>query len=123
MPAVWHEKLGPARTFDWIKDVLGELSECVTKRDGVLVDYIGDELMAMWGAPEHQPDHAVRAAAGADLIAPANMETRDFHVGGRPRRVYEYVGPGAGGRRIWGATALILHNLAQRLEHIRLEQG
>ena len=59
----------------------------------------------------------------ADLIAPANMETRDFHVGGRPRRVYEYVGPGAGGRRIWGATALILHNLAQRLEHIRLEQG
>ena len=59
----------------------------------------------------------------ADLVAPANMETRDFHVGGRPRRVYEYVGPGAGGRRIWGATALILHNLAQRLEHIRLEQG
>ena len=59
----------------------------------------------------------------ADLVAPANMQTRDFHVGGRPRRVYEYVGPGAGGRRIWGATALILHNLAQRLEHIRLEQG
>jgi hypothetical protein len=31
--------------------------------------------------------------------------------------VFEYVGPGAGGRRIWGATASILHNFAQRLEN------
>jgi len=59
----------------------------------------------------------------ADLVAPDNMHAIDLHVGGRPRRVLEYVGPGAGGQRIWGATALILHNLAQRLEHIRLEQG
>ena len=27
----------------------------VTKTDGVLVDYVGDELMAMWGAPAEQP--------------------------------------------------------------------
>jgi 8-oxo-dGTP pyrophosphatase MutT (NUDIX family) len=53
----------------------------------------------------------------ADLVAPGNMAPRDFHVGGRPRHVYEYVGPGADGRRIWGATALILHNLACRLEN------
>lgn len=59
----------------------------------------------------------------ADLLAPGNMRHRDLHLGGRPRRVLEYVGPGADGQRIWGATALILHNFAQRLEHIRLEQG
>ena len=52
----------------------------------------------------------------ADLVAPGNMASHDLHVGGRPRRVYEYVGPGASGHRIWGATALILHNLACRLE-------
>jgi hypothetical protein len=52
----------------------------------------------------------------ADLVAHGNMARRDLHVGGRPRRVYEYVGPGADGHRIWGATALILHNLACRLE-------
>jgi 8-oxo-dGTP pyrophosphatase MutT (NUDIX family) len=53
----------------------------------------------------------------ADLLLPAHLERRELQVGGRPRRVFEYVGPGAEGRRIWGATALILHNLAQRLEH------
>ena len=59
----------------------------------------------------------------AGLVTPNNLQAVDFHVGGRPRCVFEYVGPGAGGRRIWGATALILHNLAQRLEHTRLEQA
>ncbi len=52
-----------------------------------------------------------------DLLAPPNMEHREIHVGGRSRRVLEYVGPGAGGRRIWGATAQILHNLALHLEN------
>jgi adenylate cyclase len=31
----------------------------------VLVDYIGDEMMAMWGAPRPQPDQAERAARAA----------------------------------------------------------
>ncbi|HEY3963584.1 MAG TPA: adenylate/guanylate cyclase domain-containing protein [Planctomycetaceae bacterium] len=59
------EKIGAARTFDWINDVMGTLSECVLKHNGVLVDYIGDELMAMWGAPEQQPDHARLACQAA----------------------------------------------------------
>lgn len=59
----------------------------------------------------------------SELLAPDNLRSVDLHVGGRPRRVFEYVGPGADGRRIWGATALILHNLAQRLEQTRLEQA
>ena len=59
------ERLGPARTMDWIQDVMGALSECVLAHDGVLVDYIGDELMAMWGAPAPQADHAVLACRAA----------------------------------------------------------
>jgi 8-oxo-dGTP pyrophosphatase MutT (NUDIX family) len=53
----------------------------------------------------------------ADLLLPAHLQPIELHAGGRPRRVFEYVGPGADGRRIWGATALILHNLVQRLEN------
>ena len=58
-----------------------------------------------------------------DLLRPVNLERRELRVAGRPRSVYEYIGPGAGGRRIWGATASILHNFALRLEHARLEQA
>ncbi len=57
------ENLGPAATFNWINGVLDILSECVREQQGVLVDYVGDGLLAMWGAPEEQPDHATRAAA------------------------------------------------------------
>ena len=55
------EAFGAHKTIEWINDVLTELSQCVVDSDGVLVDYVGDELLAMWGAPEHQPDHARRA--------------------------------------------------------------
>ncbi len=59
------EQLGPAKTVELIADVMGVLTQCVLDRDGVVVDYIGDALMAMWGAPEDQPDHAVRACRTA----------------------------------------------------------
>lgn len=59
------EKLGPARTVEWIADVMGVLSVCVLEQEGVVVDYIGDELMAMWGAPQHQPNHAALACRAA----------------------------------------------------------
>jgi class 3 adenylate cyclase len=59
------ERAGAKRTIEWINDVLTELSQCVTNTDGVLVDYVGDELMAMWGAPGEQPDHAFRACTSA----------------------------------------------------------
>ncbi len=59
------ERLGPAGTFEWIGGVMDELSKCVRRHGGVLVDYVGDELIAMWGAPEEQADHAVRACRAA----------------------------------------------------------
>jgi adenylate cyclase len=63
-------KHGPKLTLDWTNDVLSTLSDCVLKHHGVVVDYIGDELMAMWGAPEDQPDHPQRACRAAlDMIA------------------------------------------------------
>jgi adenylate cyclase len=45
--------------------VWSELSDCVLKQGGVLVDYVGDELLAMFGAPCEQPDQAARAARAA----------------------------------------------------------
>ncbi len=64
------ERVGPAVTVRWIGDVMGVLSECVLAHKGVLIDYIGDELIAMWGAPKEQPGHATLACKAAiDMLA------------------------------------------------------
>jgi adenylate cyclase len=59
------ECLGPTHTMEWIGDVLSALSDEVVATGGVLVDYIGDAVLAMWGAPQRQPDHALRACRTA----------------------------------------------------------
>jgi adenylate cyclase len=59
------ERLGAEKTVAWCKAVLDMLSDCVLQQGGVLVDYVGDGLMALWGAPDAQPDHAARACRAA----------------------------------------------------------
>ncbi len=83
------EKLGPARSFEWISWVMGELSACIEKERGVLVDYIGDELFAMWGAPEEQFDHAGRGsrAARAMILTCESLNARSMKDFGVPTRV------------------------------------
>jgi len=59
------DALGPHSTVELISDVMDALSECVFAEKGVLVDYVGDELIGMWGAPDAEPDHAARASRAA----------------------------------------------------------
>ncbi len=65
------ERLGPTGTLNWVGAVLSALSDCVANFGGVLVDYVGDELLAMWGAPSKQPDHAVLACQAAQQMLAA----------------------------------------------------
>jgi adenylate cyclase len=59
------ERLGPEATVDWLGSVMGDFSSIVIDHGGVLVDYTGDELLALWGAPGDQPDHARSACRAA----------------------------------------------------------
>ncbi|MEZ6092294.1 MAG: adenylate/guanylate cyclase domain-containing protein [Pirellulaceae bacterium] len=59
------KSLGPRGTVSFMQDVFTVLSQCVEQTDGVLINYIGDELIAMWGAPDSQPDHASRSLSTA----------------------------------------------------------
>lgn len=62
------ERLGPGQTMEWVGSVMSTLSDQVAATGGVLVDYIGDEMMAMWGAPSPQANHAALACMAAKLM-------------------------------------------------------
>ena len=74
------EQLGPAKTMTWIGEVMRELHECVIENQGVVIDYVGDELIAMWGAPAPQSNHAELACRTAmtivDRLNQANSDNK-----------------------------------------------
>jgi adenylate cyclase len=51
-----------------MQDVMNLQSDRIRATDGVLVDYVGDGLLAMWNAPKDQPDHAERACRAAIAV-------------------------------------------------------
>lgn len=55
------EKLTAEQLVDLLNAYLSKMTDLVFKSDGTLDKYIGDALMAIWGAPVEQPDHAKRA--------------------------------------------------------------
>ncbi|TWT36100.1 Adenylate cyclase 1 [Posidoniimonas corsicana] len=59
------ERAGGPTTLEWLHEVMSLLADCVLEEQGVLVDFQGDGMMAMWGAPAEQPDHAQRACQAA----------------------------------------------------------
>jgi adenylate cyclase len=59
------QRLGPQNTCRLLRDVMERLSERIVEFGGVIVDYAGDGILAMWNAPTPQADHAVRACDAA----------------------------------------------------------
>lgn len=80
------QRIGSLTTLRWISDVMDKLSVVILKHDGVLVDYVGDELMAMWGAPKSQANHAIQACAAACelLQCRADIDAQWLSIVGEP---------------------------------------
>jgi adenylate cyclase len=55
------ERTGPEALVGFINDYLGRMTEVIFEHEGTLDKFIGDEVMALFGAPIAQPDHALRA--------------------------------------------------------------
>lgn len=49
----------------WLEEYFAILSETILKRQGTIDKFIGDGLMAFWGAPVALPDHAEQACEAA----------------------------------------------------------
>ena len=59
------EKMLARLACELIRDIMEHLTAKIMESSGVVVDYIGDGLLAMWNAPLEQPDHAARACRAA----------------------------------------------------------
>jgi adenylate cyclase len=58
---VMSEKLNPEEVVGMLNEYLSAMTEIVFKNSGTLDKFIGDAVMAFWGAPIYQEDHAERA--------------------------------------------------------------
>jgi adenylate cyclase len=62
-------RLSPAKTAEFLNEHFALVGACVEAEGGTIDKYIGDSLMAFWGAPEEQLDHVERACRAASAIA------------------------------------------------------
>jgi adenylate cyclase len=57
----FSEKHQPEEVVKLLNEYLGAMTEIVFAHEGTLDKFVGDAIMALWGAPVGQPDHAERA--------------------------------------------------------------
>jgi adenylate cyclase len=59
------QSLQPENLVSLLNEYLSVMSEIIFRHDGTLDKYEGDAIMAFWGAPIPQIDHAIRACTSA----------------------------------------------------------
>jgi adenylate cyclase len=126
------EKMGPQNTVAMLNSYLTEMTNIMIEEYGTIDKYIGDAIMAFWGAPLDDRDHAFHTCSAAlkmqrKLLA---LHTKWIHYG-RPV-VNQRIGINTGKAVVgnMGAEARLNYtaigdsvNLASRLEGVNKEYG
>jgi adenylate cyclase len=78
-------QMAPDETASLLSDFFTEMVECVFRHGGTLDKFIGDAVMAQWGAPISTPDDADRAVAAArDMLRSVEKLNASWRDQGRP---------------------------------------
>lgn len=79
------EKLTPEELVHLLNEYLTAMTDIVFKYDGMLDKYMGDAIMAVFGAPLDQPDHARRACQTAlDMMNELHRLQKKWIEEGKP---------------------------------------
>jgi len=71
------EDLDPAEVSAILIAYFEQTTRCILEKKGTIIKYVGDAVMAAWGAPIKEPAHATRAAeAACDLRALTEIDVR-----------------------------------------------
>jgi class 3 adenylate cyclase len=112
-------------TVAFLNDMFGIVVPCVAQHGGHANKFLGDGLLAVFGAPDRLDDHADRALAAAGDIAEKLAERfgteLSFGIGVNAGPVV--VGSVGGGGRLEFAVIGDPVNVAARVEHLTRETG
>ncbi len=72
------ERMEAHDIVDMLNEHFSLVGQCIDQEAGTIDKYIGDSLMAFWGAPDQQPDHAIRAVDAAEAIATALADKNEM---------------------------------------------
>jgi adenylate cyclase len=119
------EKMTPGELVALMNDYLSAMTDIIESHGGYVDKYIGDSVVAMFGAPADDPDHARHAVAAAlgcrDRLKELNASHPAFQGRGLAHRIGlnsgEAVVGNIGSRRRFNYTVMSdTVNLASRLE-------
>jgi adenylate cyclase len=79
------EGMEPQELCELINDILTPVTRVIHEHKGTIDKYIGDAIMAFWGAPMHNAQHATYAVrAGLAILQALKTIQRDFKAKGWP---------------------------------------
>ena len=126
------EEMEPETLVHLLNEYLTEMTDVVFETEGLLDKYIGDAIMAVWGAPLEQTDHPVRACRTAlKMLDRLTKMQQKWEAEGTPRldigiglnTGLMVVGNMGSDRRFDYTVMGDSVNLASRLEGINKEYG
>ncbi|MCI0619810.1 CHASE2 domain-containing protein [Candidatus Wolfebacteria bacterium] len=79
------ESLSPEELTERLNEYLSAMTDTILEHRGLVDKYIGDAIMAFWGAPIDDPTHAEHACRGAlAMIAILDMLNKTWKKDGKP---------------------------------------
>ena len=75
--STFSEQMTPTELVNMLNDYLTEMCNIIIAGEGTIDKYEGDAIIAFWGAPTRQADHARRACLAAIDMQEAVMSIRD----------------------------------------------
>ncbi len=77
----WAERRSPSEVLTRLNELQGMLAEHVREHGGTVDKFMGDGMLAVFGAPEPASDHAERALAAVRAIRDSMRSSDDFKIG------------------------------------------